>query len=78
MEMTTVKVRDKNKARTLIDLLRALDFVASVDIASEEKHVDDDAGDAREEAFFAAAGMWAGRDVTQDILRATAWPRQSS
>ncbi|MDA0243875.1 MAG: hypothetical protein OT477_10705 [Chloroflexi bacterium] len=36
-------------------------------------HIDANADDA----FFAMAGLWAGRDVTIETIRQQAWPRQS-
>ena len=32
---------------------------------------------AQEEAFFALAALWAGRDVTQESLRRQAWPSRN-
>jgi hypothetical protein len=72
MEQVTIRVKNREKARLLLDLLRSLDFVEVVEFTSdlEEKSAHDD-------AFFALAGLWADREITQDNLRQSAWPRQS-
>ncbi len=72
MEQITIRVQNKEKAKLLFDLLRSLDFVEAVETTDElhsEKGNDD---------FFALAGLWANRDISQDDLRQKAWPRQSS
>ena len=72
MEQITIRVLNKEKAKLLFDLLRSLDFVETVETTDElqsEKSDDD---------FFALAGIWADRDITQESLRQQAWPRQSS
>ena len=58
-----------------MDLLESLDFVASVDLANDNTRTTGAEDEkVREEAFFAAAGIWEGRNVTQESLRASAWP----
>lgn len=72
MEQITIRVQNKEKAQLLFDLLRSLDFVVEVETSDDlqsEKDNDD---------FFALAGLWADRDITQESLRRQAWPRQSS
>lgn len=73
MEQIIVQIRDKEKAKMLLELLAALDFVYSVktspaenEAASQEEPLD----------FFALAGIWQDRDITQDAIRKEAWPRQ--
>jgi hypothetical protein len=78
MEQITILVRDEGKARSLMDLLRSLDFVSILDIENVEpstKELEEEA--SREEEFFAAAGIWKDRDITVESLRAAAWPRQT-
>jgi hypothetical protein len=76
MEQITILVRDKQKARSLLDLLRSLDFVSILDV--ENVGMQDESNDAsREEQFYAAAGIWKDRDITAESLRAAAWPRQT-
>jgi hypothetical protein len=78
MEQITILVRDRHKAKSLLDLLRALDFVAVLEIEDvEDSSTDTNNGVTREEEFFAAAGIWKDRDVTVDSLRAEAWPRRN-
>jgi hypothetical protein len=72
MEQITIRVQNKEKAKLLFDLLRSLDFVEAVETSDELQM---EKGD---EDFFALAGLWAQRDITQDNLRQKAWPRQSS
>lgn len=78
MEQITILVRDRHKAKSLLDLLRALDFVSILEIEDVEGSSTDGEDDAsRESEFFAAAGMWKDREITTESLRALAWPRQS-
>lgn len=72
MEQITIRVQNKEKARLLFDLLRSLDFVETIESTNEPEK------DETNEDFFALAGLWADRDMTQDSLRQKAWPRQSS
>jgi hypothetical protein len=69
MEQIVITVKDKRKAELLRELLRALDFVEIVDIRPVAETNDID--------FFALAGLWAGRDITQQSLRRQAWPQRS-
>lgn len=78
MEQITILIRDERKAKSLLDLLNSLDFVSVLDV----EDIDETIGDVGEEtsqddAFFAGAGMWHGRDVTVESLRTVAWPRQT-
>lgn len=99
MEQIVVQVRDKDKAKILLELLSALDFVdfvkvktnldfvdfvkiktdyreADVSIEDEMPQTNPIAANA-DDAFFAMAGLWAGRDITIEAIRQQAWPRQS-
>lgn len=72
MEKIVIRIRDKSKAKALTELLRLLDFVDSVDTSEiEETQVGEEAD------FYALAGLWEGRDVTQASLREKAWPYRS-
>ncbi len=66
----TLKVKDKAKFNRLLSLINDLDYVEVVkkDQAKKEKAT---AGDD----FFALAGMWKNRNITQSELRSRAWPR---
>lgn len=75
MEQIIVQVRDKEKAKMLLELLAALDFVDSVKTA----HTDVNAESQEEPLnFFDLAGLWQGRDITQESIRKKAWPRQKN
>ncbi len=69
MEQIVITVKDKHKANLLRELLRALDFVEIVEIQPVDEANQDD--------FLALAGLWAGRDITQQSLRQQAWPQRS-
>lgn len=64
MEQIVVRVRDKEKAKMLLDLLTALDFVDSVQ-AGRTETVEQDTQDD----FFSLAGIWQDRDITQESIR---------
>ena len=71
MEQIVVRVQDKEKAKMLLDLLTALDFVDSVQ-AGQSKTSEQDAP----EDFFELAGIWQDRDIGQESIRKEAWPRR--
>jgi len=69
MEEITIRIKDKQKAKTFLSFLKTLDFVevTSTDLP--------DAGNPERDAdFFAMAGLWTGRDVSLKTLREKAWP----
>ena len=73
MEQLVVHVQDEEKARMLLCLLTALDFVHSVQLSHAEV-----AAESEEEPqdFFALAGIWQGRETTAESLRQQAWPQR--
>jgi hypothetical protein len=74
MEQITIRIRDRKKARTLINFLKSLDFVETV----TEKELSDELGTVNEEnEFFAMAGLWEGRDISLKTIREQAWPYRS-
>lgn len=75
MEQITIRVKDKDKAKVLFDLLRALDFVDSIDTNSSQESESDQS--AENDAFFSLAGIWSDREITQELLRQKAWPHRS-
>ena len=81
MEQIVLQIQNKDKARLLLELLSALDFVDIVrahHLPSPEEQLDKPTSDAQiDDDFFALAGIWAGRDITIESLRQQAWPRQS-
>ena len=72
MKRVEIRVKDDEKAKPLLDFLRSLDFVELAE--TNERQSGDQEND---EAFFALAGLWEGREVTLDTIRRKAWPRQS-
>lgn len=66
MEKIVVHVQDKAKARMLLELLAALDFVASVAEGDAEA---ESAPQPEPLDFFALAGIWQDRDITAESLR---------
>lgn len=75
MEQITIRVKDKQKARRLVDFLKTLDFVEKV---SSSNVTDlEDRQKSLEEDFFALAGLWSERDVSLQSIREKAWPYRS-
>jgi hypothetical protein len=76
MEQIVVQVKNKEKAKVLLELLAALDFVDSV--RSSETAENEVGSPPSEEVsdFFSLAGLWQDRDVTLETIRQKAWPRQ--
>ena len=75
MEQIIIRIKDKQKARTLVDFLKTLDFVEKVS-SSDLPGLDDDKKTG-EDDFFALAGLWAERDVSLKSIREKAWPYRS-
>lgn len=72
MEQITIRIKDRQKAQTLVQFLKSLDFVESV---TEKDLPDSDIPSTdREEEFFALAGLWSGRDISLKTIRERAWP----
>lgn len=70
MEQIIVHVKDKFKAKMLIELLNDMSFVS--DIKTIEQNVDI----SSKVDFFSFAGIWADRDISLQSIRQQAWPRQ--
>lgn len=78
MEQIVIRVREKEKARMLLELLAALDFVSSIQ-TSEVENLDEGVAASEETLdFFSFAGLGAGRDISLELIRQEAWPRQRS
>ena len=75
MEEIIIRVKDKDKAKALYELLRALDFVDSIAKDSREESADNQSQE--DDAFFSLAGIWSDRDISQESLRQKAWPHRS-
>lgn len=76
MEQLLIQVRDEAKAKMLIDLLNALDFVDSVKTVGLGGTRKAQADLKEDQDFFALAGLWAGREISLESIRQKAWPRQ--
>jgi hypothetical protein len=72
MQQIIVRVRDRKKADALRKFLKTLDYVESV--SSLDLPETKQTSKANDADFFALAGLWAGRDITQESLRKQAWP----
>ena len=74
MEEIIIRVSDRKKAGTLLKFLKTLDYVDNV-VSANLPQVDklQKAGDID---FFDLAGIWAGRQISQDSLRKEAWPER--
>lgn len=73
MEQIVIQVKSKSKAQALVTFLKTLEFVETVsqaDLPTTEMPVKD-------AEFLALAGLWAGRDLTQETLRRLAWPERA-
>ena len=73
MEQIVIQVKDKKKARVLKKFLKTLDFVESVtepDLAKQTRKI-------KSVDFFSMAGLWAGRDISQEDILKEAWPLQT-
>lgn len=75
MEEIIIRVKDKDKARALYEMLRALDFVDSIATDSQTEGADEQSQE--DDAFFSLAGIWSDRDISQESLRQKAWPHRS-
>ena len=75
MEHIVIHVKDKEKAKLLLELLASLDFVDSVNTA-ETIEAESKKASSEQADFFSLAGLWAERDITLEAIRKKAWPRQ--
>jgi hypothetical protein len=74
MERIIIQVKDKRKARALLDFLASLDFIEAVSTTDLPTIENDD--QAHDDDFFALAGLWAKRNVTSGKIRQKAWPKR--
>lgn len=72
MEQIVIQVKNKEKAKILYELLASLDFVEFVRTVTKENDTEE------VEDFFALAGLWEDRDLSQESIRQQAWPCQTS
>jgi len=74
MEQIVIQVRDRKKARDLIQYLRSLDFIEKISSVNYPATVP--SSKRQNQDFFAMAGSWAGRDVSLETIRKKAWPER--
>lgn len=72
MEQIVIQVKDKKKAQALKNFLQTLDFVESV----TEPGMNRQERQIKSADFFSIAGLWAGRDISQESIRKEAWPQR--
>lgn len=77
MEQITIQVQDKEKAKILLELLAALDFVSSIKTTELKDQEQDLTQPEVSSDFFAMAGLWAEREISLETIRQKAWPRQA-
>lgn len=70
MEQIIIQVKDKFKAKMLVELLNDMNFIS--EIKTVEQHTDTN----QDIDFFSFAGIWADRDISLKSVRQKAWPRQ--
>jgi hypothetical protein len=75
MEQITIQVKNKRKAKALIDFLKVMDFVE--DVTASGLSIPKPQGQADESDFFALKGLWAGRDISLESIRQKAWPSRA-
>jgi hypothetical protein len=78
MEQIIIQVRSKKKAKILLELLAALDFVESVEMSETEEVKVSSTEPEESSDFFSLAGLWQDRSISLESLRQKAWPRQYS
>ena len=74
MEQILIQVKNKEKAKILLELLKALDFVEFV--KTDDAEETGMSAEIETADFFSLAGLWEGRDITLESIRQQTWPRQ--
>jgi hypothetical protein len=77
MEQIIIRIKDKQKARRLVDLLKVLDFIDFIEATETALNQEETNLKKEEDDFFALAGLWQGRDISQEMIRQQAWPTRS-
>ena len=73
MEQIIIQVKDNAKAKVLLELLAALDFVHSVKISVAEAPEQDTPVSEEALDFFSLAGLWAEREISLESIRQKVW-----
>lgn len=68
MAQLIIKIEDNQKAKVLSDFLGSLPYISSIEITDDELEKG-----KKEDALFSLAGIWEGRDVSQQSIRNSAW-----
>ena len=76
MEKIVIQVKDKDKAKMLSELLKALDFVSQVTVDSKDEVEISKTSAEGTSDFFSLAGIWSDREISLEAIRQKAWPRQ--
>ena len=77
MEQIIIHVKDKKKSKMLVEILRTMNFVdiVSAEGAETDEETRSEKNAEDEQDFFAAAGLWEGRNLNLETIRKKAWPR---
>jgi hypothetical protein len=75
MEQITIQVKNKRKAKALIDFLKAMELVE--DVTASGLAIPKPKSQVGESDFFALKGMWAGRNISLESIRQKAWPSRA-
>ncbi len=73
MSIIKVRISDKGKVRKFLTLIENLDYVQVMNKNTMSSKVDKTTS---KDSIFAIAGMWDGRSISTDNLRAKAWPKR--
>jgi len=72
MEQITIRIKDKEKAQSLLEFLKSLDYIES--ISESDLSVKTSSDEKQEKDFLELAGLWNGRDISLKTIRERAWP----
>jgi len=72
MEQITIRIKDKEKAQSLLEFLKSLDYIES--ISESDLSVITSSDEKQEKDFLELAGLWNGRDISLKTIRERAWP----
>ena len=67
MEQITIQVKSKQKAKALIEFLKAMDFIEAVTASGFT--IPKPKSQVNEDDFFALKGLWVGRDISLESIR---------
>jgi hypothetical protein len=74
MKTIKITVESEEAARSLIDIVRDLDFVTSIESLDDNSPTNVLKGNfASENEFFAMCGFWKDREIAAEVIREQAW-----